>query len=340
MDYPEESRYAAIVGSRMCFIEASSRFASCRRAFTLIELLVVIAIIAILAAILLPVLHQAQLRGETAACIDHQKQLAEAWVMYAQDNNDGCAGNNWSGAAGGEEGWQAYRGKFSMAGTITTGPTNWVSGWLDPTGANPGNDGESDNTNADLLIDPSYASLGDYIKNAQLFICPSCEVKVAGWTGGPRIFNQVRSYSMNCWVGYIANQNGQKGFKQFTRTTTISGGIDPSDLFVFMEERGESIDDGSFLTDEPNINGNTKGSANTIANFPTDYHNNAATVGFADGHVDVHRWVGEPMAQLGWSCTAPQNPTPTSKWNFGTVSGAKYLSDVIWLQTHATCENP
>src|ERR1700739_1008987 len=65
------------------------------RAFTLIELLVVIAIIAILAAVLLPVLHHAQLRGETATCIDNQKQMVTAWLLYASDNNDACAGNNW-----------------------------------------------------------------------------------------------------------------------------------------------------------------------------------------------------------------------------------------------------
>src|ERR1700722_16452467 len=144
-------------------------------AFTLIELLVVIAIIAILAAVLLPVLHQAQLRGETATCIDHQKQLALAWVMYATDNNDACAGNAW-GANGGEQGWQKYRGKFTKTSGTIYQPTNWISGWMDPSGltGNSGDSGlagesaESDNTNQDLLVDPNYASLGDYTKNPAL----------------------------------------------------------------------------------------------------------------------------------------------------------------------------
>lgn len=54
--------------------------------FTLIELLVVIAIIAILAAILFPVLTQARERGKTAACSSNMHQIYAALVMYVDDS--------------------------------------------------------------------------------------------------------------------------------------------------------------------------------------------------------------------------------------------------------------
>jgi prepilin-type N-terminal cleavage/methylation domain-containing protein/prepilin-type processing-associated H-X9-DG protein len=71
-----------------------------QRGFTLIELLVVIAIIAILMAILFPVLNRAKEQGKRMVCFNNLRQLLLAWLLYADDydgkivNGDGGHNHN------------------------------------------------------------------------------------------------------------------------------------------------------------------------------------------------------------------------------------------------------
>jgi prepilin-type N-terminal cleavage/methylation domain-containing protein/prepilin-type processing-associated H-X9-DG protein len=59
-----------------------------RQGFTLIELLVVIAIIAILAAILFPVFAKAREKARQTACLNNQRQIATAIMIYTQDHDE------------------------------------------------------------------------------------------------------------------------------------------------------------------------------------------------------------------------------------------------------------
>jgi prepilin-type N-terminal cleavage/methylation domain-containing protein/prepilin-type processing-associated H-X9-DG protein len=144
------------------------------RGFTLIELLVVIAIIAILAAILFPVLSAVKSRGQQAKCLGNLRQLAAALDCYASEYR--CRVGDVPGG---------------------TGDGSWP--YVEP---NPGAKGPSD---------PGYAGgdarrcwIAHYATSAKIMKCPAEEGSVdvytmVGWTG-IRILHQRLTFAWNYTV--------------------------------------------------------------------------------------------------------------------------------------------
>jgi prepilin-type N-terminal cleavage/methylation domain-containing protein/prepilin-type processing-associated H-X9-DG protein len=266
-----------------------------KRAFTLIELLVVIAIIAILAAFLFPVLSHAKARADVTNCMSNLKQLQFGWHMYANDDRDSIAGNDWESEAG-------QHGH-------TRGNLNWMTGWLDPRQSN-----NTDNTNAALLTDSQWSQLGPYNKTEKLYHCTASRVTALE---GSQFYPVVRTISMSGWMGYNTTQ-WNTNFQLFRRISDMSV-LSPSDAFVFIDERDDSIDDGYFAVDME---------LNRIVNFPAGYHNGAGAVTFADGHAEIHRWRSPEVL------VRQQSGVEAVKHEYQSVSANNL--DLVWLRAHAT----
>jgi prepilin-type N-terminal cleavage/methylation domain-containing protein/prepilin-type processing-associated H-X9-DG protein len=146
-----------------------------RRAFTLIELLVVIAIIALLAALLLPVLAKAKDRAKAIGCLNNLRQVMVASKLYLDENN----------------GWMVPLWEQQGVATWTYDPTTFVVQY------------------PAFFWWPDNLRLAGLAPSETLFNCPALTLPAINGMGGAVSTNNPLGIGMNYpEYGWLAAQPG------------------------------------------------------------------------------------------------------------------------------------
>ena len=244
------------------------------KAFTLIELLVVIAVIALLLALLIPVLRSAKERAYRAVCLSNLRQLTLAWTAYATEYDSKIVlGDPFSG-----------RGNINRStGRVTIVEESWLgTAFYVP------------ECRSELIEDPNKGALWPWIQDVDIYRCP------LGLAGHAATYTPVASANgKNVEGTYLPNGMGRRVGSTVLKLTSLTDIISPGggQRAVFIDTGQTPIDSFFVYYLYPNWK---------RYNPPPKHHHNGVTLSMADGHAEYWKWKGHetiniPLVRLFYS---------------------------------------
>jgi prepilin-type N-terminal cleavage/methylation domain-containing protein/prepilin-type processing-associated H-X9-DG protein len=242
--------------------------------FTLIELLVVIAIIAILMAILMPALRLARDEGRRILCVSNVRNLTMAYFLYQDENDNVLVNGNVPRSSQFKESHEVY----------------WVE---PPQGVTGSYTGDTNPTLEDELRGIRQGGLYPYLKTVNVYRCTADNRKREPGKATFRSFSIAGG--MN---GEERNSYTQRAIKKYTEIRN------PATKYVFVEEADpRQWNMGSWIIYP---------TGDSWADPLSIWHNKRSTLGWADGHAEIHRWLDErtiEMSERGqFGAVHPDNP--------------------------------
>lgn len=245
------------------------------QSFTRTELAAVVFILFLLAPLGGLAIGHSTADSDLAACFNNNRRLIQAWQNFTFNHEGALPTTLFPGATDPKP----IAGPNADTNRARLQP--WAQGWVDWMNTQW-------NTNTDVLLSTNYSSLAIYLKGQNVFKCPADKF-LSSLQRQLRYPERVRSVAANFTMG-IGDGDPDQGIwsPYYYGIKNASEIVNPGPAFahVFLEEHPDGLNDLAFLSPYGGTN------ALRWMDFPANYHNGAATFSFADGHVELRRWLG------------------------------------------------